>query len=72
MTDFEYYQFPYGSDNYGVLVHDPKTELTLAIDAGDADAYKNCLARKGMEIKPYPYHPPPYRSYGWAGRIENT
>ena len=30
-----YLQFPYLSDNYGVLVHDAETGKTAAIDAGD-------------------------------------
>ena len=50
MSSFSYHQFVYGSDNYGVLVHDPKTGHTAAIDAGDGAAYKAALAEKGWVL----------------------
>src|SRR4030042_427329 len=37
MAKLEVHQFPTRSDNYGVLLHDPKTEATAAIDAPDAE-----------------------------------
>lgn len=37
----EIIQFPYLSDNYGVLIHSPATGETAMVDVGDADA---CLA----------------------------
>ena len=50
MSSFTYHQFVYGSDNYGVLVHDPVTGQTAAIDAGDGAAYKAALADKGWDL----------------------
>lgn len=50
MLSFEYFQFPYLSDNYGVLVHAPSTGETLAIDAGDGDAYLNALKETGWKL----------------------
>ena len=50
MSSFTYNQFVYGSDNYGVLVHDPVTGQTAAIDAGDGAAYKAALADKGWDL----------------------
>ena len=50
MQRFEYHQFLYGSDNYGVLVHDPDTGQTAAIDAGDGERYLKELQAKGWEL----------------------
>ena len=50
MSSFSYYQFLYGSDNYGVLVHDPVSGQTAAIDAGDGEAYKAALAETGWAL----------------------
>lgn len=50
MQTFEYHQFGYGSDNYGVLVHDPASGQTLAVDAGDAQRYQEALAEKGWTL----------------------
>ena len=50
MPRFAYHQFLYGSDNYGVLVHDPETQLTAAIDAGDHSAYQQALDEKGWQL----------------------
>ena len=50
MPRFEYHQFGYGSDNYGVLVHCSETAQTLAIDAGDADRYREELEQKGWAL----------------------
>ncbi len=50
MAAFEFHQFLYGSDNYGVLMHDPETGQTAAIDAGDADKYQAALAHTGWEL----------------------
>ncbi|NVK31377.1 MAG: hydroxyacylglutathione hydrolase [Gammaproteobacteria bacterium] len=47
---FEIFQFPYNDDNYGVLLHSPETNLTAAIDAGDADAYIACAEANGLKI----------------------
>ena len=44
------HQFAYLSDNYGVLLHCPKTGKTAAIDAGDAAAYQAELAKTGYSL----------------------
>ena len=44
------YQFAYLSDNYGVLLHCPKTGKTAAIDAGDPAAYQQALATTGYRL----------------------
>ena len=46
----EFHQFPYGSDNYGVLVHDGESGETAAVDAGDAAAYLGALQSKGWTL----------------------
>ncbi|MFO1089037.1 MAG: hydroxyacylglutathione hydrolase [Hyphomicrobiales bacterium] len=43
-------QFPCREDNFGVLVHDPATKLTAAIDAPDAAAVERALARTGWTL----------------------
>lgn len=50
MSDLICHQFAYLSDNYGVLLHCPKTGKTAAIDAGDADAYRQALAKTGCKL----------------------
>ncbi len=44
------HQFPCLSDNYGFLVHEPKSGATAAIDTPDADAYLLEAAAKGWRI----------------------
>jgi hydroxyacylglutathione hydrolase len=43
-------QFPYGSDNYGVLLHDSASGETACIDAGDADAALQALDANGWTL----------------------
>ena len=50
MSSFQYHQFLYGSDNYGVLMHDPDTGQTAAIDAGDLDNYLQALSDTGWAL----------------------
>lgn len=50
MPRFAYHQFLYGSDNYGVLIHDPDTDQTAAIDAGDAGKYQQALDEQGWQL----------------------
>lgn len=50
MANLEFFQFSCLSDNYGVLVHDPDTGNTAAIDAPDADAVRMALADKGWSL----------------------
>ncbi|WP_026481365.1 hydroxyacylglutathione hydrolase [Ahrensia sp. 13_GOM-1096m] len=50
MTSLQIHQFDYYNDNYGVLIHDPESGDTVAIDAGDADPYLNEAKLKGWNI----------------------
>lgn len=50
MSSFEYHQFLYGADNYGVLMHDPDTGHTAAIDAGDLDSYLQAITETGWSL----------------------
>ena len=50
MSSFQYHQFLYGTDNYGVLMHDPKTGQTAAIDAGDLDSYLQAITETGWSL----------------------
>jgi hydroxyacylglutathione hydrolase len=50
MAELEVYQFPTRGDNYGVLIHDPETEATAAIDAPDADELLAALQDKGWVL----------------------
>lgn len=50
MSTLEVYQFPTRADNYGVLVHDPATEATAAIDAPDADELLAALHDMGWVL----------------------
>jgi len=45
-----FHQFPCLSDNYGVLVHDPATGVTAAIDAPDAEAVERALNETGWKL----------------------
>ena len=47
---FQYHQFKYGSDNYGVLVHDTKTKETVAVDAGNSTNYLKALDEMGWTL----------------------
>ena len=44
------HQFPYGDDNYGVLLHCHNSGETAMVDAGDADAGEQALARTGWSL----------------------
>lgn len=46
----EVYQFMCRSDNFGVLIHDPESGFTAAIDAPEADAVRRSLAAKGWSL----------------------
>ncbi len=50
MADLEIHLFSYLSDNYGVLLHDPASGATAAVDAGDGDAYLAALEEKGWKL----------------------
>lgn len=44
------HQFPYDSDNYGLLLHCSKTGLTACVDAGSAAATDGALAKAGWAL----------------------
>ncbi|MEZ5775634.1 MAG: hydroxyacylglutathione hydrolase [Hyphomicrobiaceae bacterium] len=44
------YQFPCLSDNFGVLIHDPASGETAAIDAPEAEAVRKALRDKGWTL----------------------
>lgn len=50
MASLNCFQFTYGSDNYGVLLHDASTGQTACIDAGDAQAARDALAAQGWQL----------------------
>lgn len=50
MASLTCFQFTYGSDNYGVLLHDPSTGQTACIDAGDAQAAQDALNTHGWHL----------------------
>ncbi len=50
MAAIQFHQFPYMSDNYGVLLHDAETATTACIDCGDADAVIAALESTGWKL----------------------
>jgi len=44
------YLFPCLTDNYGVLIHDPQTGATAAIDAPEAEAVEAALKKTGWTL----------------------
>jgi hydroxyacylglutathione hydrolase len=50
MTKFEVAQFPARSDNFAVLVHDPASGATAAIDAPEADPIIETLKARGWTL----------------------
>ncbi|MGX1198428.1 hydroxyacylglutathione hydrolase [Parvibaculum sp. MBR-TMA-1.3b-4.2] len=46
----EIHQFPCLNDNYGYLVHEPKSGATAAIDTPDAKAIEKALKEKGWTL----------------------
>lgn len=50
MSSLQFYQFPCLSDNYGVLVHDPSSGDTASIDAPDASAVEEALAKNNWKL----------------------
>ena len=44
------HQYSYGDDNYGVLLHCQNSGETAMVDAGDADASEQALARTGWSL----------------------
>ena len=50
MPEFQVVQFTARSDNFGVLVHDPESGATAAIDAPDADAVMKQAQDRGWRL----------------------
>jgi len=50
MANFEYHQYSYMSDNYGVLLHSSNTGDTISIDAGEASSLLDALQKKGWTL----------------------
>jgi hydroxyacylglutathione hydrolase len=50
MAQLQIHQFPSRGDNFGVLIHDPKTEATASIDAPDAEELLAALHEKGWTL----------------------
>ncbi|WP_439272932.1 hydroxyacylglutathione hydrolase [Pseudochrobactrum sp. HB0163] len=50
MAHLEIEQFYCREDNFGVLIHDPETGLTAAIDAPEELAIRSALARRGWKL----------------------
>lgn len=50
MARLEIVQFPARSDNFGVLLHDPESGRTAAIDAPEADAVMKALQSRGWTL----------------------
>jgi len=50
MAALQFYQFPCLEDNYGVLIHDPDSKETAAIDAPEAAAVRQALELKGWSL----------------------
>ena len=50
MSGLEIHQFPTRSDNYGVLIHEPATGATAAIDGPDAEELLAALQEKGWTL----------------------
>ena len=50
MTELDIDLFPCRSDNFGVLIHDPESGLTAAIDAPEEAAILEALERRGWQL----------------------
>ncbi len=50
MTELHTRLYAYGDDNYGVLLHCPKTGLTASIDCGDSQATLKALDDTGWNL----------------------
>lgn len=50
MAGLDIRMFPCLSDNYGVLIHDPTSNLTAAIDAPEEDAVRAALEEAGWTL----------------------
>ena len=44
------FQFPCRQDNYGVILHDPQSAMTISIDAPETEAIVDVLESKGLNL----------------------
>ena len=44
------FQFPCRQDNYGVILHDPQSNVTISIDAPETEAIIDVLESKGLQL----------------------
>ena len=50
MTKLLFHQYSYGSDNYGVLIHDPNSKKTACVDVGDSAKAIRALEDKNWSL----------------------
>lgn len=50
MSSLEFVQFPARDDNFGVLIHDPSSGRTAAVDAPETDAVVDALTSRGWQL----------------------
>ena len=50
MKKLLFHQYEYGSDNYGVLIHDPESKATACVDVGDAPKAIGALEEKKWSL----------------------
>lgn len=50
MPELQIQQFPCLQDNYGVLIHDPATGITAAIDAPETEPVRRALEERGWKL----------------------
>ena len=50
MKKLLFHQYEYGSDNYGVLIHDPQSKATACVDVGDATKAIGALEEKKWSL----------------------
>lgn len=50
MPSMEVFQYPYLSDNYGVLIHCPDTGETASVDVGDSASLQSALTAQRWEL----------------------
>lgn len=50
MSELTVYQFPCRTDNYGVLVHEPQNNLTVAVDTPDPAPIRAALKERGWTL----------------------
>ena len=49
-TKLKIFQFPCRDDNYGVILHDPESSVTISIDAPETEAINDVLESKRIQL----------------------